>query len=278
MRRVERVQDTGADMFIFDGQKDLNDWNVAGQFVKSDFFKDVPKSWEELQKKLVEDWKYGMEVLTSFVKRLKQEAIPDLKSTKRTTTFSMEEGEEIDLERLAQGLPYWKHTEREEKTGPQDVTIIIDTTTIAYRDTDDILWRGACALGLAFVLEEKGYKVELWVVNGSYLYTDGRTPVVTACCLKRPQDPLDLSTLVSTVSGWFYRSATFTLLRTIGHKTGKEIQYESLGAAYEPRSADLDEVSRDELRIYSSGVFSFSAAVSMIRGELEKFAAKGEPA
>lgn len=268
----------GSLMVIFDSVKELNDYadpkylrtRGRAQFVG----RDIGETWEELQAVQQAAWDEGIEVLTMSVERLRKEKIPELKDHRRQTQFSTDDGDEMDMERMMQGEAYWRKSVREDHEGPTIVTIITDTTTPASRDAEDILWRGAVAIALAILLEEKGYKVELWVANGSQLFDRESRAVITACCLKRPQDPLDISTLVNTVSGWFYRTATFTLLDTICAKHNKDVAF-GYGTCREPQPADLDEISMDELRIYSSGVYSFSGAIQCIQAELARFHTKG---
>lgn len=267
----------GSRMFVFESAKEIADYTDKDTFKagRSSFVGANIDSWEELQEMQTKAWDHGIDVLTAAVERLRKESIPDLKDHRRKTTFSMDEGDEVDPEKMMQGEAYWRQATREDHEGPTEVTVITDTTTECGKDSDDILWRGAVAIALAIVLEEKGYKVELWVANGSNLFARKSTAVMTACCLKRPQDPLDISTLVNTVSGWFYRTATFTLLNTICRKCNEEM---SMGYGYcrEPQPADLDELSMDDLRIYCSGVFSFSGALDCIKAELNKFHKKGD--
>jgi len=118
----------------------------------------------------------------------------------------------------------------------------------------------------------------LWVINGSTLYRGKGTKVMTACCLKRTHDPLDLGTIINTVSGWFYRTETFTLLKTICDRRGEEVAY-GLGQCYYPTEKDLDQLTTDKLRVYSSGVFSFSGAYDLIVSQLKTvFEGKGDAA
>lgn len=234
------------------------------------------KELEQARKAAVELWENGMDVLAMFVERLSKIELPQLKSKKRTTTYSDTEGDEIDMDRMAQGLPYWKKTTREDTTGPAEVTVVIDTTTSSGYDPDDILWRGAAAIALTKILEEKGYVVELWVVNGSYLFINQRFPVMTACCLKKTSDPLDTATLVNMVSGWLYRTITFSVLYAICEEHKEEVN-PTLGMCYEPKPADLNVLTTDDYnRIYASGVFSFSAACSLIEAEVARISAHNE--
>lgn len=281
MRQIKSCTD--AQMFVFDSVADLDEYTDGNYFDsgrlmhEESFLGEKLESWIQVQEKMQSAWEFGMTVLDEYVLKLQDEELLQLKSHKRKLEYSDESGDEIDLEKSAEaGHSVWRRYTREETTGPQEVTIITDTTAPWTTDPSDILWRGAVAIALTKLLEERGYKVELWVVNGTNLWSDEpETPVCTACCLKKCSDPLDISTLVSTVSGWFYRTATFSLMLTICDKTNHTPHY-ALGPVYPPKPRDLDELSRDELRIYSSGVFSFNGALSCVKAEIEKFKAKGQ--
>ena len=273
MRKLESK--TGAKLFAFESMAEINEY-VDPKFFRdrgASFTGEELKSWEAVKDKAIGAWEDGMMILTDAVEMLRKEPLPEIKSHKRGFVWRYDEGDEVDLERMAAGEAYWKKYTREESTGPTEVTIITDTTTSSVRNSVDILWRGAVAVALAVLLEEKGYKVELWVVNGSMLYENKRFGVCTACQLKKTSDPLDASTLINVMSGWFYRSSTFALLDTICSKEGERVE-EGYGGCYEPRPQDLDELTRDEHRVYSSGVYTYNGALGVIRAEMAKFETK----
>lgn len=272
MRRINEPRKL--DLFVFDSMTEL------AAFVNPDHFHPRKRSfvgehladWAGVLKRTTRDWAEGMYILNEFVQKLRSAPLPEIKSHKRQVRFNDHDGDEIDYDRLRNGQDFWRKSEREETTGPTTVTVVIDTTTAANVASDDILWRGAAAIALTQILEEKGYTVELWVANGSQLYNGESTRVLTSCCLKRTSDPLDPSTLINTVAGWFYRTVTFTLLDTLCQKAGKGVAW-GYGCCAEPMPHELDHLSRDANRVYASGVFSFNGALSMIQAELEKIAA-----
>lgn len=264
---------TGAHLFKFDSMTDVKEytdaklWKQSGrkEFIGADI-----ETWEDADFKTIVAWKEGQEVLAQYIERLQTAALPEIKSRMRKTEWSFDDGDEIDLDRMQQGLPYRRRTVREAGgSGPAEMTIIIDTTTPFFQKSMDVLWRGAAAVALTHILEEKGYRVELWVSNGSRLWADDPKPVMTCACLKRTSDPLDTSTLINTVSGWFYRSITFTLLETICAKNNHLVEY-GYGNCASPMPKDLDSISTDELRVYSSGVYSYQGAYDMILAEVER--------
>lgn len=280
MQMIERTQ-SGGEMFAFQSVAEINDYTDPRQFkgFGQDFtFGGANKgqkfeNYEQVKERCEKEWAEGIYIFQQFVEKLLSAQLPDTKDKKRRTRFSFTEGDDIDLDRMRNGEAFWRSNTREESTGPTTMTVVIDTTTPYYVNSDDILWRGAAGVALAKILEEKGWSVEIWVVNGSQLYDGERTPVYTACCLKKTSDPLDVSTLINTVSGWFYRSATFTLLDTICQKRGKYVAG-GYGSVATPTDEDLDVLSPDEYRVYAAGVFTFDGALGVITDQLEKIRQK----
>lgn len=268
---------SGAEMFVFESVKAISNYVDPQQykFRGKDFtFGEANKGsdmekWEDVQERLNKEWAEGIYTFNQYVERLKEANLPELKDKKRKTRFDETAGDDVDLERLRQGEAFWRTTRREDSMGQTTMTVVIDTTTPFYMNSDDILWRGAVAIAIAKLLEEKGWSAEIWVVNGSKLYYAEDTSVYTACCLKRTSDPLDVSTLINTVSGWFYRTATFTLLSSICQNRGKKLA-SGFGTCATPSEEDLDNLSIDEYRLYSCGVYSFEDALDMVNRQLEK--------
>ena len=268
----------GNEMFAFDSVTQLQEYvdPTAFKFEGRSFtFGEANKgedlkSWEQVEKRFKTEWAEGIYIFNQFVEKLTSATLPDVKDHKRRTRYSEVEGDDIDFDRMRNGQSFWRKSAREETTGPSVMTVVIDTTTPAFQNSDNILWRGAAAIALTKVLEEKGWSVEVWVVNGSKLYAEERTSVYTACCLKKPSDPLDVSSLINTVSGWFYRTETFTLLTTICKNRGKQVAH-GFGSCTTPTEEDLDLLSPlDEFRIYSAGVFSFDGALGIIQTQLDR--------
>ncbi len=271
---------SGAAMFIFEGQTDLTNYIDPKTFHKevgAEVGREFDK-WEEVMQAAQEAWEDGIEQLGMFTERLRETEIKPIKSHKRVVTWGPGPDGELDLERMQQGETNCYKTYRREKTeGPTSLTIVIDVSTPWHVDSFDILWRGAAAIALTYLLEEKGYSVELWVTHGSTFFANRSYPGILAACLKRTSDPLDMSSLVNSVAGWFYRTVIFTLMRTICNKTGEAL-CPSLGQVRNPTETDLDEITPDALRIYSTGVFTFNGSINLMEAELGKLAESGEGA
>jgi hypothetical protein len=137
-------------------------------------------------------------------------------------------------------------------------------------DADDILWRGAAAIVLTEALEEAGYRVELWAYSrsaGAYPSSKDASDSFLACQLKATSDPLDPSTLVNAVSGWFFRT------RVLHERCISEQKVSgSLGYHQQATADQLDHVTPDAERIVIQGVWNYAAAVNLLRETLEKMA------
>lgn len=269
MRTDKGVNDS--QIFIFDSMAEVVDY-IDDKYYSdrgASFVGERLPTWESVTKRNVRPWAEGMYILDEYIKKLRNVKLPELKSHKRRTEFNETEGDEVDYDRLQSGQPFWRSAKREESTGPTEVTILTDVSTPGRVASENILWRGAVALALAQILEEKGFKVELWVIDGGNLFNNSSRPVYIAANLKRASDPLDTSTLINTVAGWFYRTVTFTLFETLADRTGNECTV-GYGRPIVPKAVDLDKITPDELRIFSSGAFSFDGALSIVRSELER--------
>jgi len=263
-------------LYIFDSMTEMVEFtdskffsSRSGEWVGEEF-----QSWEDVETRCKKNWDYGTDVVDSFVDRLYKEEVivtKHLKSKKRKSSYNDEGEGEMEWERMMNGEAFWRETKKESTEGPGEMTIIVDTSTSYDKESEDILWRGGAALALVKILEERSYKVELWATNGSQLFSGSTNSVITACCLKRASDPLDMTTLTNTLAGWFYRSSTFALLDTIcehAHRTARS----GYGNVCPPNQVDLDCLTTDQHRIYVSGVYSFSAAASVVMREIERVA------
>ena len=219
-------------------------------------------TWEKILEACQKPDEKCLEVLKNLMKRLGELPMPELKSHLRKRRYSMDDGNEVDLDRMRSGQEYWQTSARESSTGPTTVTIVTDITAMAARTPEEIFYRGAAALTLASMLEAKGYTVALYAVEGDY-FRDGayqHKPMINAVCLKEAGAPFDVSTLVNTLSGWFYRLGVFTLLYTLNAQI----------SVYRPNAVDLDQLTPDVNRIYVYGIFSFAEAASLVESALKK--------
>lgn len=230
------------------------------------------KTFDDVKDAITSNWDEGILTMMEFSERLENETLPEIKSLKARRRYNNSEGE-VDTDRMLGGDPnYYFQMEKEQDGKLPEVTIVIDCTGEYYRDAMDLLWRGAAAIAMTKILEEKGYRSEIWACSGSRFYDEHPDRgVVVATQLKKTSDPLDVSTLINTVSGWFFRTEMFTLWATIARREGKTLAF-GLGRPYSLTQAELDLITVDEKRVYSTGVFTFSGAASLMINEIKKIA------
>lgn len=220
-------------------------------------------NFADVEKAATSAWDHGISVVEKMLADLEDSVIAKPKSRRRRTRFSQDDGDELDYDRLRSGQDYWRTSRRQNVTGPGSITVLVNVSANAGTDHEDILWRGAAAIALTKMLEEAGYRVELWCMENSVRsFTDG-THNLCAVNLKRTSDPLDVSTLVSAVSGWFFRTMFFKDL----YKGKRTVEY-GKGRAQPLKADQADEISRDVKRVIIDDVFSYDAAVTVVKAKL----------
>ena len=249
-----------AEMMSQANSKDYNYWGGADRYLPT---------WKAACEAAASLWEEGQKVFQRFTEDLMAADLPEPKDRRRRVRFHEDDGDELDLDRLRSGQSYWRQSTRETCEGPQTVTVIADAGAPARYDSMDLLWRGAAAVALTYVLEQKGFRVELWATTCGNRLRNRDNLLVTACRLKRPEDPLDVSTLINAMSGWYYRTLVFCLFFELCRKADGTLR-ENKGMSRPLLPEDLTAITTDERRIYSSGVFTQDGALALIRAELEK--------
>jgi len=164
--------------------------------------------WSDVKAKLAEAWPEGLDEVQWMLFELRKVALPPVTCQKRRPRFS-DAGDEVDNDRLRSGQEFWRSMHRESVAGPQTFCVLADMGTLCNKASMDILWRGAVAIVIADLLEAQGHRVELWAACRQVgTYRDG-SGSFQAVCLKRADQPLDISTVTNAVSGWCYRTLFF---------------------------------------------------------------------
>ncbi len=220
-------------------------------------------SWDGVVQASRREWPEGLSVVDRMLSNLGEANLPKPKSRRRRLRWDESNGDEICYDRLRSGQPFWRESRRQVTSGPTTVTILTDVCTMCGVDAGEILWRGAAAIVLAKLLEEADYRVELWAYEKCNQRYDNAMAGMNAVCLKRPQDPLDTSTLVSSVSGWFYRTVFFRV-----PSLSRRYLDMSLGPVVQAQSSDLDLITNDERRIVVERIFSHESAIGFIKQSL----------
>lgn len=224
-------------------------------------------SLEESLKAIRKPWPEGFKKYEDMLDELRNEHLPEPVSIRRTRMWSEEDGNEVSLDRLKVGLPYWETSHRVHRPGPATVTIVTNIGARAMISHENILWRGAASICLTELLERAGYRVELQIANlvKEVFGYSGPKYFLGSTCLKRTNEPLDVTTIVNAVSGWCFR----TLFFASRHLTRYRIQGLEYGASqysFEPKI--LSHITPDEKVLYSEACFDRESSIAWIKKQL----------
>lgn len=219
-------------------------------------------------------WEDEVSVVEAMLEELSEAALPQPKSRRRRRRWSEEHGDEIDLDRLRNGTPFWRESRRQIHTGPANITVISDMRAPWYVDHKDILWRGAAAIALTHLLERSGYRVELWAAQAEKDAFEYDGHMFVAARVKKTSEPLDLGACVASVSAWFYRlfgfgAANIASGRSPTHNAG----YDWPGGV----SDFADELAPQSGRVIVEGVWNHEDAVKFIQAKIEELKLGGSP-
>ena len=165
------------------------------------------RGWDDAASAARTEWREGIERVSRLADQLRDEELPDLPVVRRRPAYSEDDGDEVCLERLRLGRPYWRTTRRQSQGGVRDHAVIVDVSTPSVVDPQKIFHRGAAGIVLAEMLERAGHRVEIWAADfqlDTYESKPGNSAIFAP--LKRATDPIDVSTLANATSGWFYRT------------------------------------------------------------------------
>lgn len=165
---------------------------------------------DRLRVQLCTTWDDGLAILQTMLDELGEVELPHPVSRRRVSRWA-DEGDEFSRERAESDFPAWRGTYRANRHGQATATIVMDIGTPWHVETCDILWRGAAGILLALLLEQAGYRVEL--IGGVHFdkaFAGDSRAILQLAMLKRADEPLDMATLVTAVSGWAFRAAWFS--------------------------------------------------------------------
>lgn len=224
--------------------------------------------WKGLEKALFEPWDEGMKTYDRIMNQLRDEELPRPKSLKRVGTWSDEEGDDVDMDRLRAGQTYLRTTRRSHRPGPLSVTVVAVVGDSAGWRSMDLLYRGAAAIALTEILEKVGYRVELWATRHvgcpySSRWVGGASLLMTTL-LKRGSDPLDTIAFINAVSGWCFRTLYFGSMWLCGTPMSRYGFPKSL------REEHTKHFTSDQQVIICDNIGNHSQAVSTIRSEIAK--------
>jgi len=223
----------------------------------------------------------GMKQVQDFLGRIEEEDLPEIKDHTRRIRFSSEDGDELDYDRFRGGQDFWRTSQREERVSISDVTVFVDLSCPYYIDPDQMFWRAVAGVALSKMLEDKGYRVELWTVDGHQFPTgrfggDNMRTHIFCHRAKRLEDMLDVGSILNCMTAWWFRGCCVPLAVHMIKEEFPERTSNSSGWVYNPEQEDLDVISTCPNRITISHVFSEEGALDLITDELKKLTEGGE--
>lgn len=168
------------------------------------------KNWQGTLEAMVNPWEEGLAMVEQMRQDLQAAGLPKPKDRRRRMRYDEYDGQEIDVERYRSGEPYWRRAKRELTHGPSTVSLISNLDAEGSMNAKDILFRGAAVVAVCDILEAHGYRVDLWAwCRGRNVYKGKGDAQFTAFNLKKPEQPIDVGTLINALSGWFLRVCVF---------------------------------------------------------------------
>lgn len=171
-------------------------------------FKDI----KEAAAAATQPWDDGIKMVSEMLVELRKEVkLPKPVSLKRQKVWSDEDGDEIDFDRLRAGDAFYRTTKKQNAVKSRQLTLFVDIGGAASVSAKDILWRGIAVIALSKILEDAGYRVELWTVEAAEEAFESGKGLATLTQLKAMQDRLNIGKIASCVSAWYFRSVGFNL-------------------------------------------------------------------
>lgn len=235
------------------------------------------KSWKECENAhFVEPWEEGAGIIAEMKSEL-EGLLPKPLSIKRKLRIDETEGEEIDLDRLRLGLPFWRKVGREKgRAKGKIVQLVYNIGANCSFDTKSMLWRGAVCFVLADLLEEAGYRVEIMACSvGVGRYKEGPfRDVLHTAIIKPSYTPLDIPMLAAGIAGWSFRTLWF---RGFGRENCT--LNEGIGASYETMcwvapfitQKEWDQAGIDEKAWIIADCFDKENAFGVLKQVLSKY-------
>lgn len=260
---VERV-------FHPDNAKTRNEYGIGN--LRASFLGRDLRDWDQIKAAIDSEWTEGIEVIDKMIKEC-EDHIPKPQIRKRRMKWNDHDGDEIDIDRLRAGTDYWRMAHRPfVYNHGQAVTLLIHAGGNSFQNSMDLMWPGAASTVIAHQLEKSGYRTEVWTVsNIKGLFTNG-DGCVTATKIKELSQPLDISTLATAISGWYYRSIVM-LSEGISHSGREPTVFYGQNVTITPI---VGEISKDKDIIVCTNVYNKTAAKSFVETTLSKFKEKAK--
>jgi hypothetical protein len=208
-----------------------------------------------------EVWDEGLQLFDGAKSKVSAHSLPAPKTRRRRARFDEFGGDEVCIDRLRAGAPFWRTTSREFSSGPTALTLAVHTTAAAVRSAESLNWRGVAAVVLCELLESAGYRVRIVSYDyGCESYDDGAS-AMNMLTLKEFNEPLDTAGLVAALSGWFFRSFGIGAI----HRSARGVSHASgYGYANELKPAQFETMTGDKPSAMIQNVWDESGAIDLI--------------
>ena len=272
MHRTTYLECSNTELHVFDSITDVAkmtdgkpNHGYDGKSTKRWLGRTDLRTWDKVISATRTPWKKGITFVESMTRAI-DDSLPRPIVTRRRRRFRDDIGDGVDYDRLRSGVAFWETTEQRKSSGSRPIDIVVDISTSSRVSADDALWRTIASLALTIRLEASGFRVAIWLVTYSdcRIGVDGRK-LMTVTNVKRHQDRVDLSSLTSTMSIWYFRTVMFSLFDQIA---GERDYRRTYGAPETPTESQYDAAGIGNDRIRVERIFSERSAVQFVNDTL----------
>jgi hypothetical protein len=164
--------------------------------------------WDSVRTKVRGSWEEGRKRVEAIKNKVGSGNLPKPESRTRKHRWSEDDGE-VNSDRLLRGeSDFYRETYRTHKTGAQNITILTHLGGSCNRSSENLFLSAAATIAVLDLLEEAGFSCDIWgysVVAKAWARNDDT--YMMGVKLKDSGSPLDVDSLVSICSGWFFRTA-----------------------------------------------------------------------
>jgi len=186
---------------------------------------------------------------------------------RRRRKFREDEGDGVCPDRLNMGQAYWEGFGKPPRQAAPMITVACDMATSAGMRSESICWRGVSAFVISDMLEDAGYRVRLVAYSATDNALKGGGQNLLTYTIKDHNSPLNTSSLINSVSGWFYRTICFAAYFQQKAK-GWPKPNTSLGR---PRPLTSDEIDDLDLDVDLSGIWNEDDARKAVEDTVSRF-------
>jgi hypothetical protein len=220
--------------------------------------------WDEAEALLEKGWPEGAERLRALAGKLAAQ-VPQAKSIRRRLTWA-ENGDEVCKDRLQAGQidQCWRTMRRAPFVAPQ--TVAIETTWGGHygQTAEELFWQGAAAAVLTDILEEAGYRVEVYANRVSEERSKRH-------CSRVKVKEADMPMRLDGVAAVLCHAGIF---RTFGFLCIEQAEFDvgdwGHGHGQELNPCDAEMLNGGTESIHIGTISTESQAVEVIRGFVEK--------